>query len=33
VSDRDMTPVYVRVLLVWVVTLAVLYSFQSYFTS
>ena len=29
----DMRPTYLRVMLVWVVTLAALYAFQRFFTS
>jgi hypothetical protein len=31
-SDVSMKSTYVRVMIVWVVTLAALYGFQSYFT-
>ena len=31
-SERSMQSTYVRVIIVWVVTLAALYGFQSYFT-
>jgi hypothetical protein len=30
---KDMKGTYVRVLIVWVVTLSALYAFQTYFTS
>ena len=31
-SDTSRNATYVRVIIVWVITLAALYSFQSYFT-
>lgn len=31
-SERSMTATYVRVMIVWVMTLAALYGFQAYFT-
>ena len=31
-SDTNRTAIYVRVIIVWVITLAALYGFQTYFT-